>query len=235
MRASAFQRYLDGVVRESGDSPGATRLSSLNPSLLQDLMRFENADRQTELLEVLAASVRHSRPLAIHLQWGARVAPLTIFPAERLAHCPLPIPELLAERLAELQVMFVEPATLRPPGDRDSELVGDAALYFPLGLLAWELAMRGSREALLPEISGVAAYRVSPGLSMQDLALNGTLRVAVQRLQRETTNLRDMSNWPGFDRARATRLLNALYLQAGLIVSRTHPAAINESWFGMSR
>lgn len=31
---------------------------------------------------------------------------------------------------------------------------------------------------------------------------------------------------------RASRLLNALYLQSGLIVSRAHPAAFSESWFG---
>ena len=34
----------------------------------------------------------------------------------------------------------------------------------------------------------------------------------------------------GFDRARAMRMLNGLYLQAGLMVSRTHPAATNEGW-----
>ena len=28
------------------------------------------------------------------------------------------------------------------------------------------------------------------------------------------------------------RLLNALYLQSGLIVSRTHPAATNDGWTG---
>jgi hypothetical protein len=28
------------------------------------------------------------------------------------------------------------------------------------------------------------------------------------------------------------RLLNALYLQSALIISRTHPAATNEGWFG---
>ena len=41
----------------------------------------------------------------------------------------------------------------------------------------------------------------------------------------EKLNLRDLAEWPGFDRVRAARLLNGLYLQAGLIVSRTHPAA----------
>jgi hypothetical protein len=39
-----------------------------------------------------------------------------------------------------------------------------------------------------------------------------------------------MAQWPGFERERATRLLNGLYLQGGLMVSRTHPAATNEGW-----
>ena len=34
---------------------------------------------------------------------------------------------------------------------------------------------------------------------------------------------------------RAARLLNGLYLQAGLMVSRTHPAATNEGWFSGNR
>ena len=94
MRVSAFQRYLDELVREGGDA-ALTRLSSLNPSLLQDLLRFEQDGRHTELLEVLAACVRHARPLAIYLQCGMRVIPLTVFPNERLAHCPLVMHEFL--------------------------------------------------------------------------------------------------------------------------------------------
>ena len=62
------------------------------------------------------------------------------------------------------------------------------------------------------------------------LELSGSLADAVARLKRETTNLREMSQWPGFDRERATRLLNGLYLLAGLMVSRTHPAATNDGW-----
>jgi hypothetical protein len=31
------------------------------------------------------------------------------------------------------------------------------------------------------------------------------------------------------------RMLNGLYLQAGLMVSRTHPAATNEGWFSGTR
>jgi hypothetical protein len=54
----------------------------------------------------------------------------------------------------------------------------------------------------------------------------------VARLKRDTTNLREMAQWPGFDPERAMRLLNGLYLQGGLMVSRTHPAATNEGWSG---
>jgi hypothetical protein len=38
--------------------------------------------------------------------------------------------------------------------------------------------------------------------------------------------LREIAAWPGFDPDRAQRLLNGLYLQAALMISRTHPGAI---------
>jgi len=234
MRVSAFERYLDELHREIGDE-SLTRLSSLNPSLLQDLLRFEQDGRRTELLEVIAACVRHARPLAVYLQCGLRVVPLTVFPNERLVHCPLPMHEFLAQRLGDLAVLRVEPATLRPPGDPEEALVGEPHLYQPLGPVTWELAMRGSREALLPEIAGPAAYRVALGTNLREVVLTGVVQAAVTRLQRESANLREMAEWPGLNRARAMRLLNALYLQSGLIVSRTHPVASNESWFGNTR
>ena len=225
MRVSAFRRYLDDLDRDNSDT-SSSRLSSLSPSLWQDLMRFEHDrdGRSLELVEVLAASVRHARSLAIHTQCDDRVVTLTIFPIERLCHCQLPMHEFLNRRLSTLEVLHVEPALLRPPGDAERALVGEARLYHPLAPVAWHLALHGSRDTLLPEIAGAAAYRVAPGVNLDDLALSGSLEAAVRRLQRQTTNLRDMAEWPGFDRVRAMRLLNALYLQAGLIVSRTHPA-----------
>jgi hypothetical protein len=161
--------------------------------------------------------------------------PLTVFPYERLVHAPLAMHELLASRLSELQVLQVEPAVLRPPGDPEHALVGRLQQYAPFGPLAWALALRGAREELLPEIAGVAAYRLAPGAALRGMNLSGALLAAVQRLQRDTTNLREMSEWPGFDRGRAMRLLNALYLQSALIISRSHPAASGDSWFSTTR
>lgn len=229
MRASAFQRYLDESVRSRDGEGLASQLSTLSPSLAQDLLRFEHARRPgegVELLEVLAAGIRHARSLLIHLRDDSRMLPLTIFPLERLVHCPMKIDQFLAGRLTDLQVLHIEPAVLRPPGDRERSLVDDLACYSPLDPVLWELALRGAREDLLPEIAGQAAYRIAPGVELRGLDLGGSLAAAVERLKRTTTNLREIADWPGFDRARAQRLLNGLYLLAGLMVSRSHPAAM---------
>ena len=230
MRASAFRRYLDEAARRGESDTLASQLSTLSPSLMLDLMRFEQEGQQGGVVEVLAACIRHARRLLIHLQADDRVVPLTVFPMEHLAHCPMPQAQFLALPLGDLSVLHVEPALLRPPGDRVTQMVGEAQHYGALSPLLWELALRGSRAELLPEIAGQAAYRISPGLNLRVLELSGSLADAVARLKRETTNLREMSQWPGFDRERATRLLNGLYLLAGLMVSRTHPAATNDGW-----
>lgn len=230
MRASAYQRYLDEL---SDSSRGAisTRISQLSPSLQADLLRFGADGGGSEIVEVMAACVRHAKRVTIHLQCGERVVPLTVFAQERLVHCPLPIDELMGKHLLDLRVMHVEPALLRPPGDPDKALVGAPEQHHSLAPLLWELAMRGMRRELLPEISGPAAYRVAPGLDIDALPCNGTLRTTIRRLRRQAATLREIADWPGMDRERAMRMLNALYLQSGLIVSRSHPDAVRESWF----
>lgn len=232
LSVSAFRRYLDEISRRPDVDAGASRLSGLNPSLLQDLLRFDAHDADgLEVLEVLAACVRHGRALLLHLQDGQRVVPLTVFPAQRLVHTPVAPAELLAGAPTALRVLHVEPALLRPPGDPDRARVGEAECHAPLGPLLWELALHGAREELLPEIAGPAAYRLAPGADLSALKMAGTQAAAVHRLRRSASLLREIAEWPGFDRGRAMRLLNGLYLQAGLIVSRTHPAAGGDGWF----
>ena len=221
MRISDFERQHahDG----SPPAAGATRLSALNPSLMQDLLRFETSQQPgdgpltLELLGVMAAALRHGRALLVHLQSDYRVIPVTVRSVERQLLSPLSQPELLALRLPELHVLRIEPAPA----------TASAGLHTaPLGPLLWELALRGSREALLPEIAGVAAYRVTPGVNLSLLDLTGSLAAAVARMRQQATPLRDIAGWPAFDRGRATRLLNALYLQGALMITRTHPSAI---------
>lgn len=219
-------------------APGApvhTALSSLSPSLLQDLQRFDQDNPQRELLEVLAAGVRHTQPLAIALAWERQALTLSVFPTQRLVHCPLPMADFVAGNLEAMQVRQVQPASLRPPGSAELARIGNPALYAPLGPLLWAVALRGSRQALLPELAGQAAYRVAPGISLGGLDVPDAMAACISRLRRETCNLRGIADWQGIGVQRAMRLLNALYLQSGLIVSRTHPAATNEGWTGYGK
>ena len=235
MRAASYRRYLDELPFDTTGSGTGTRLSQLSPSLQADLLRFEAGDGNgngSDAVQVLAACLRHAARLTIHLQCADRVVPLTVFAPERQVHCPMDLGELVERHLAGLRVMHVEPAQRQLP-DGPQPAPGDAALrYQPLAPLLWELALRGPRRELLPEISGPAVYRVAPGLDMSALPASGALKAAVQRLRRQAANLTDIAGWPALDRERAARLLNALYLQAGLIVSRSHPDAGRESWFG---
>jgi hypothetical protein len=214
----------------SGDTDaGSTRLSSLSPSLVQDLLRFQRESGQgLDVLEVLAASLRHARSLLLHVQAERRVIPLTVWPIDRQVQGPMRLNQWLDLPLPDLRVLRVEPAPERHRRAKPGEPPADGPMQWalPLGPLLWELALRGPRDALLPEIDGVAAYRVVPSSDLQDLDLAGTLASAVGRLRQQAAPLREIAEWPGFDRERAMRLLNGLYLQAALMISRTHPAAI---------
>ena len=226
MRASVFERYLcDLDSMDSGSDRNSARNSQLSPTLRDDLSRFERSGAGSEAVEVVAACLRHSAHLTIHLQCDDRVLPLTVFAPERLVHCPVPMQDLVQKYLPQWRVMHVEPAVLRPPGDAQGSLVGAPELHHAIEPLLWHLAMRGQRGELLPEIAGPAVYRTAPGLDVAALPARGALMAAVNRLAREPVSLRELSAWPGLDRDRASRLLNALYLLAGLIVSRAHPAA----------
>ena len=232
LRASAFRRYLDEAGAEADLGGVSTRISQLSPSLQADLLRFEQDGGSSEAIEVLAACIRHSKRVTIHLQCVERVVPLTVFPHERLLHCPLDIAELIEAHVPTMRVLQVEPALLRPPGDAVQALVGEARLHHPLAPLMWALAMRGPRRELLPEIAGPAVYRVAPGLDTSSLPISGALRAAIEHLRDQTASLNEIATWSELSRERASRLLNALYLQAGLMVSRSHPDAVRDRWFG---
>ncbi len=229
MRMSEFERQY-GVQPTSVDAEsGGTRLSALNPSLLQDLLRHEpHPNLGLDLLEVMAAALRHRRALQLHLRLDWRVLKLGIWPHDLLLDSPMPLAQLLALRLPELQVLRVEPAQARADEDRTRAMPGaQGGSIEPLAPLLWELALRGSRSQLLAEVAGVAAYRVAPSANLAPLALGGSLADAVARLREQASTLREIARWPGFDCERAIRLLNALYLQASLMISRSHPGALS--------
>ena len=232
MRASAYRRYLDEKEAETVPAGISTRISSLSPSLRADLLRFEQDGTGSEAVEVMAACVRHTKRVTVHFQCGSMVVPVTVFPRERLVHCPMDMDELVNRHLPQLRVMHVEPALLPAPGDAQGSRGERGHLHHPLGPLLWNLALRGLRTELLPEIAGPASYRVAPALDVNRLPAPPLLIELIHRLRDKSVHLRELSEGPGMDRERAIRLRTALYLQAGLIVSRSHPDAISEQWFG---
>jgi hypothetical protein len=232
LKTSAYRRYLDELDNyPSIAGAGLGRQSQLSTSLQADLARCETHDRDSDAVEVVAACIRHSSEVTVFLQCGERVVPLTIFPHKRLVHCPMDMRELVEKHLSKLRVMNVEAATLRPPGDSERELIGEERHHHPLTPLLWALALRGPRRDLLPEIAGPAVYRVSPTFELAGLAAGGALSAAIDKLRRQATPLGGIASWPAFTRERAARLLNALYLQAALIISRSHPDAVRDGWF----
>ena len=232
------QRLPSPSLRSSFDESPArhpalhTALGSLSPSLLQDLQRFDPGSPQRELLEVLAACLRHTQALAVALDGPRGPLTLNLFPLDSMMHCALSIDELLDSDLALQRVTGVRPASLQPPVNALLKRLEGQRGYVPLRPLLWLTALYGARDKLLPELAGQAAYRVAPSLKLAGLDVPGAMQRCIVQLRRQTSNLGEIARWQGIGSGRAMRLLNALYLQAGLIVSRSHPAATNEGWTG---
>ncbi len=237
-RISAFER----VRRETGSS-GFVRLSGptlLPTTLLDDLHRLDALPADNDVLEVIAACMRHRESALLCLQHDGLVWPVTVFPQERLYHSPRDLTQASITGLAELRVLTAEPPGVRPPGHWMQERVAEAKHYRPLMPLLWMLALKGPRRSLLSDIAGHAAYRMVSGDSAERLNAPGALGSALERLQRESVSLREVAQWPGMSAERASRLLNGLYLAGRLLVSRAHGAArasrdAGRGWFGWSR
>jgi hypothetical protein len=115
---------------------------------------------------------------------------------------------------------------VRPPGSILVERIASLDRYRPLTGLLWTVALHGPRSTLLNEIDGRAAYRVVATQNARELPpLKGAISSTVSRLGQRPAALQEIARWPGMSVERASRVLNALYLCAMLLVSRAHPAA----------
>lgn len=222
-RISAFER----MQRQTGGS-GFMRLAGptlLPTTLLAELRRLDADPASSDVLEVMAACMRHREPALLLLQHEELVWPVTLFPNESVYHSPRDMAQASLAGLAALRLVSAEPPGVRPPGHRMHERVAQAEHYRPLAPLLWSVALHGPRRELLADIAGPAAYRLVSASSGPRPSAPGALGSAVERLQRESVPLREIAQWPGMSTERASRLLNALYLAGSLLTTRTHPAA----------
>jgi hypothetical protein len=224
-RVSEFERE-----RLRTGTSGFTRLDgpSILPSTLQaDLRRLNDGAAGADVLEVIAACMRHREPALLCLRCDGLVWPVTLFPSQRVYHAPCALQEGAAA-LAELRLLSTEPAGVHPPGRWQDQDSVHLQYYHPLAPLLWTLSLYGPRPTLLQEIAGTAAYRALSVPAEDGVTVSGALGSAATRLRRETASLRTISGWPGMSTERASRLLNGLYLSSSLMASRAHPAARSE-------
>jgi hypothetical protein len=226
-RVSAFQRARD--AGQIGADMGGSGPMLLPTTLLADLQQLQNDPANGDVLEVIAACLRHHEAALLYLQYGALVWPVTLFPREFVYHSPRGISDMTAgSELSMLTMISAEPPGVRPPGHAMHERLASADKYRPMAPLLWAVALHGPRATLLTEISGRVAYKlVSSGASDLPSSL-GALLPAALRLRQQAASLRDVASWPGMSLPRASRLLNALYLTGALMISRSHPAARRE-------
>jgi hypothetical protein len=215
---------LDAVSDPFVDSGPSTMSSTLGASLLSDLRRFAHEPGGAELLAVVAAGVRHARALVLYLQHAGAVISVSVLPREQLFHCAVDLTELSVEALGRLRLLHVEPE-LELLGHRGSPLQAPTSRLGPLAPLLWLLAMHGPRTELLPEVAGPARYRLAPTWSENGLPIDAALLPLLQRMRGEALSLDGLSDWTVPQRLPVRRLLNALYLQSGLIVTRAFSTA----------
>ncbi|HSW05262.1 hypothetical protein [Aquabacterium sp.] len=220
-RISAFER-----LRETDPDSHPMMLPT---TLLADLDHLQRDPANDDVLEVIAACLRHHEPALLYLAFGAHVWPISLFPTQWLYHARHEPSTLGPEsELAHLRLINAERPGVRPPGHWMFERVAATQDYRQLRPLLWTLALHGPRRMLLTEIGGRAAYRVTSTGASERPAASGALGPAMQHLRQDAASLHDMQHWPGMSLERASRLLNGLYLTGGLMVTRSHPAARDE-------
>lgn len=226
-RISAFDR-----IRQQTGSSGFARLDGptlLPTTLLAELRRLDDERQGDDVLEVIAACLRHREPALLCLEHDALVWPVTLFPNEGVYHAPRDIREASATGLAALRLLTAEPPGVRPPGHWMHERVASDNHYHPLPDLMWRLALHGPRRQLLGDIAGPAVYRMVAGAAGERLSAPGALGSALERLREDSVPLKDIARWPGMSEERASRLLNALYLSGKLLVSRSRTVPRDEA------
>jgi hypothetical protein len=225
-RISAYERMR--LERASSAFAQLGENTVLPTTLVADLRHLEGRRENTDVLEVLAACMRHRQSALLCLRYEELVWPVTVFPSEGLYHAPRDLARARPDSLLQTSVLSCDAPGLRPPGHWMHERIGRIEHYRPLKPLLWNLALLGPRPELLNEIGGPAAYRALLSKEHRP-STPGAIGAAAERLRSESASLREIARWPGMSAERAARLLNALYLLGGLMVMRTHPAARPES------
>lgn len=198
----------------------------LSSAMRIELQRLAATPQHFGALAVLAASVRHAQPIAVHMRTRDQPFLLSIFPRERLYQCEHRLSEFDPNDLALLRLARVEPVLPLLMGDAPAGQASGTRVG-PLGLMLWQMALHGHTNELLPEIAGPASYRLTPDLHLAGLPLHSGQQQVMHKLRGRPSTVHELAHGTPLGPSQVRRLLNALYLQMGLIVTRTGSASKN--------
>lgn len=216
--APPFEETLPTLLGVSEGVVEAPR-SQLGNSIWADLRRFEASPSGFDLLVVVAACMRHVHSLDIHIRMRGQLEVLSVYPQAQSFRCALDLCSLPPSEMAALGLVHVEPvATWLEPehGLQPSSTLRTGQLR----LLLWLMALHGPRSALLPEIDEPARFRLAPGLDLLSLPLDLALTQVLDKMHDKPLSVDELASDSALGRPGVVRLLNALYLQSGLIVTR---------------
>lgn len=204
--------------------------SVLSPDMLDALRRLDADDGGSELLEVVALCLRLKEPMLLTIAVGRWAWPITLYPEHGLYRAPIDWSCAPPPGLARAQLLDCGPALLAPPRLAGPQR-GTPPNHYPLAGLTWTLALLGPRTTPLRTLARTERFRTitrtttrtTPPAATRDAAepgwrLPGALGSAVARLAGSSASLGEVARWPGLDRARASRLLNGLFLDERLIL-----------------
>ncbi len=195
----------------SGEGRGP---STLSPSVLHDLQRYSEKPLSAQLLPVVAASMRHGKALSLAVDFDGRLVKVTLHPRRHLYYGDLDLCALPDQSFLRIKLIAVEP-------DADVERLLDARQHIgSLRPLLWHLALRGAFSDLLPELAGDVRCRVTLGVTLTGLPVDGAIRRLVQRMKSEPRSIEELLTATPLSRVTTQRVWNALYLQSALMVSR---------------
>lgn len=209
-----------GAIGSALRPSSARGRSTFSPSLMSDLRRFESETSDCDLLPVLAATVRHATPVALHVHNRDRVIGLSVFPQQQYYCADIDVCALSNEDTTRLRLMHVAPIPSTEFAERPR---APRTRIGSLQSLLWSLALYGARDELLPEIAGPARYRMAPGVPLRSLPMEAWTLAVLQQLRGEPMTLDEIVPHALLERRHATRLLNAIYLQGRLMVTRSLP------------
>jgi len=222
---SSFDRYRQATGHSGFARLDDTLISTFSPSLkanLQEAAGVDYAGQGGDVLEAVAACIRHGESAMLVLRCERLVWPVTLFPHKGIYHCPQDLTvQAATASLAKIRMDGIEPSIVPTPEVAMYRGGADPSDYHALQPLLWALSLYGPRRALLTEIAGNVAYRALIDDGVVELVAPGALGSALRRLKKETVSLKTMTTWPGMTVERASRLLNALYLVSGLMMTRS--------------